>query len=392
MASLEGPPQKIRKVGSHHQAPLPSSGVTANFMYFGLEVPLNESYNRVPFCDLPEHLAREIKEDYKRFNRGGFPRVSSLSNTAFQHIEGTNIWVFQHTIHAACSGVTFKHFNDALTIGRGTCGSCICFGVQPSHVMLEPFFYDNISLERIYSERIRRHPPGQEQEVELLHRVRKVLQDPNNLCAAPDEFSTGGAPLDVRGCMLNEDTWSLRLAGCLKHFLPKNFDVAMTGKLGMAFTTLQMSYTGVPSNLCLCYPFHGAPDLTVKDYPIVIGTEEAAEERESGSEPDCVIEHSIQAPRLVPQPPKLGELLANMHVNLVKKILRAFVHKKNPEPLHLACRGLLIHKAIGGIVCEMSVDLKKNASVPLTVWVDDFCMWNAVSTITLPPPSETPEV
>ena len=117
---------------------------------------------------------------------------------------------------------------------------------------MEPFFYDNIPFERIYSER--RHSPGQEEVGDLLGGVRRVLQDPNNPLAAPDEFLTGEAPLDVRVCMVCEDIWSLMLAGCLKRFLPQDFDATMTGNLDMAFTTIQMPYTGVPSNLCFCYP------------------------------------------------------------------------------------------------------------------------------------------
>ena len=51
--------------------------------------------------------------------------------------------------------------------------------------------------------------------------------------------------------------------------------------------------------------------------------------------------------------------------------------------MELTCRSLLIHKAIGGIICETSVDLKKNESAPLTVSVDDFAFACGV----LSPPS-----
>ena len=374
---------KHRKVGSGRNsptAPPPPCSVTTNadFLYFGLsfiwkELPLEEPSNRIPLCELPREFETAIKDHFKRFKRGGFPITSNVGNTAFRRVEGTNIWIFQHATHGACSAMTFQQFHGALPMQRAKCGSCICLEVQPSHFRWEPFFYDNVSLERIYSERDADHPSVPVGEVvgDMLGHLRKVLQDPNNPSAASGEFSTGGAPLDVRGCMLGKDAW---LTGCLKSFLPQNLKVEMTCKLGMTFTTLQMPYTGVPSDLCQCYPFHGAPDLTLKHFPIILGSDGAGaeEETESGSEPDCVIENSHQAPRLLPYPPKLGELLANMHVALVRKILRMFVLKGRREELSLASRGLLLHKAIGGIMCEMTVKLKKNEPAQLCICLDDF--------------------
>ncbi len=156
------------------------------------------------------------------------------------------------------------------------------------------------------------------------------------------------------------------------------------GKFGLEFKSRQKWYTGVPSYLYQCYPFQGAPDITIKKYtPIVLAEDpnpqpevEGQElERESGSKPDYVIENAQQALQQVQTeyPSKLGELLANMHIMVVKKILRSFVHKRKRENMNLVSRGLLLHKATGGTMCEMSVEFKKQEGpMPITISVCTF--------------------
>lgn len=201
--------------------------------------------------------------------------------------------------------------------------------------------------------------------------MKKPFADPSTV---PEEFSTGGAPFDVKGYIFDEDVWSLRLAGCLRLFLPHRLDVKMMGKLGKQFAANQMVYTGVPVYLCSCYPFHGAPNITIKSFPIILhsDTEAEGEEPESGNEPDSIIENSQQAPRQVEYPPKLGELFATMHMALVKKILKMFVQKKKHEEVELVCHGLLLSKANGGIMCKMNAELKKNKPGELNFHVHDF--------------------
>ena len=211
---------------------------------------------------------------------------------------------------------------------------------------------------------------------QLLVKLKSLMENPDNIDAASDEFSTSGGPIDEKGCLFGEDVWSRRLAGCLKCFLPKNFDVKLTCALGIKFKFEQKSYTGVDSSLCECYPFHGSPDLTIKNCPVILGDNASVEERDSGEEsnrePECVIENSHQAPQLLSHPTKLGELLSSMHVRLVKKLLKRFIKKSKNEDITLTSRGLFLSKYIGGIICEMSIDYKKNEPAPLNISVDDY--------------------
>ena len=327
-----------------------------------------------------------IQEDLKRFQTGGFPKSSSsLRNTSFKRVENTDIWLFQHAEHVACSAVLFENFYGAFAnraIAHTECDDFLCClqTQDASHFMLEPYFCDNVSLQRRYTTVTKAgHLSEQGREVvgQLLGRLVRILQTPFiEPSTVPEEFSTGGAPLYVKGYIFNENIWTLRLVGCLNAFLPQHFEVKLTATLGLEFAMNQLLYTGVPVCLCQCYPFQGAPDITIREHPIVLDsdteTEGGDEGTESGSAPAFVIENAQQAPRQVDYPPKLGELLAKMHIRLVQKVLRVFVQKKKQEEMKVVSRGLLLHKATGGIMCEMSVEVKKNEAVQLALSVDDF--------------------
>lgn len=137
-----------------------SSGLTTcNFLYFGLsffwqEVALEKPFVCIPLIDLPSSwMVTAIREDLKKFQP--FPEISSSSeNTFFKHVEETNIWLFQHTRHASCSTVLYEHFQHNLSIctACAECDTCLCFQTQDgSHFILEPFFRDNVSLQRTYT-------------------------------------------------------------------------------------------------------------------------------------------------------------------------------------------------------------------------------------------------
>ena len=62
---------------------------------------------------------------------------------------------------------------------------------------------------------------------------------------------------------------------------------------------------------------------------------------------------------------------------MYKKVLKAFIkkgiHKKDRSELSYEGLGLLLHKATGGNLCKMTVNLKKNTASRLKITVDDFC-------------------
>ena len=387
MASPENQPlPKYPRVGSS-----PTTPTVANLLYFGLrfiweEVNLKELCNHIPVNQLEELtsstvMAKAIRDDLQTIRRGGFPNISS-SGSGFRRLDETNIWLYQHVDHATCSSITFEHFDKALNPSQTRVDTSMCSKRHTSHFKLEPFFHDNVSLKLMYTALITGEGHLSEQEKpavqDLLRQLNSVLE--NSSTELPEMFSTGGAPCDVSGNLFDEDTWTMRLTGCLKSFLPAKFDVKTTCKSALRFKMHQMSYTGVPVSLCKCYPFHGAPDITIKNNSLIVIGNVAEAEPESGSEVETVIENTKQASRLTECPPKLGELLANMHIALVKKVIRVFVWGKIRDEMKFATRGLLLDKAAGGIVCQMSVDLKEEPV--LKICVDNF-VCGALSTLSL---------
>lgn len=187
---------------------------------------------------------------------------------------------------------------------------------------------------------------------------------------------------DLPPTQLDENAWSSRLAGALNDYLPAYLSGAVeyTAEDGPKFPIKQMLKSGIPniSHLVSCYPFKGTPDLTVKNTPFVIGETNASGEettsasgasasgaraRATGSDgetsgEECDVGCGKQAdPLSSPQPQKLGELNANMHISLVQKTMRMFRLKPNKAKSRKEVKtsGLYLHKCLGGYVCRMSI-------------------------------------
>jgi len=104
--------------------------------------------------------------------------------------------------------------------------------------------------------------------------------------------------------------------------------------------------------LLSCYVFHGASDISFKNKPVLVDIGLAhADDSSSGEE--CTIQHAKQAdPVKVSMPPKLGELLAAMHISSVQKVVKMFKHKpgKARARTEVKNHGMYIHKALGSYV------------------------------------------
>lgn len=143
---------------------------------------------------------------------------------------------------------------------------------------------------------------------------------------------------DLPPCQGDENAWSSRLAGALGDFLPEHLSGAVeyTAEDGPKFSIKQTLKSGIPNtpHLVSCYPFKGASDALIKNTPLVIGQKVTSENgasascagasgsdgETSGEECNVHVEYGKQADSLSsPQPQKLGELKANMHISLLQK-------------------------------------------------------------------------
>ena len=79
-------------------------------------------------------------------------------------------------------------------------------------------------------------------------------------------FVTGGVDTDISGATFDENTWTRRLCGCLKLVVTDELkhSIRYTAEDGPWFGHKQSKETGLPVDLVGCYPFRGAPDVTIK--------------------------------------------------------------------------------------------------------------------------------
>ena len=161
---------------------------------------------------------------------------------------------------------------------------------------------------------------------------------------------------DLPPCQLDENAWTSRLAGALGDFLPEHLSGAVeyTAKDGLNFSNKKTLKSGIPNipRLVSCYPFKGASDLLIKNNPLVIGevpSEDAIGDGQTSGE-ECTV---------TPQPEKLGELNANMHISLLQKTIRMFHLKPMKAKLRteVTTSGLYLHKGLGGYVCRVTIPL-----------------------------------
>ena len=141
----------------------------------------------------------------------------------------------------------------------------------------------------------------------------------NDLC-----YETG-AQGDVAATMVSANSWSKKLVRCLRNILPELKDrIIFTGDQGLEFANDQSKISNLPPSLCGCYPFQGALDITVHNTIGICNvlsctSEEKGSSDESGHSER--IEHGLVKIPEEQHCPKLGQLVAGMHMILVRKVL-----------------------------------------------------------------------
>ena len=372
---------------------------TAVLLYFGLsflwiEV---EARGRVPgdiwFMkeldagnEAQDTFKKAVLNDLKVLKRANFTTKNDVRWTGtrfFKRVERSNLWVYQHATHVNCSSATYENFTRCLKIQKKP--TALARGCQhKEHYALEAFFNDNCTLQHIYADLLEDSlsTPGRafvETQQALLEKVLSPSAT-STVDSTVEQFSTVGAPTEC-GTLFTENTWTQRLCGSLRLYLPQRLSkqVMYTAEDASQFSKKQTLYTGLSNHLAACYPFHGSPDLTIKSVALVYvdETSESSDESSDTSAETATVEVGLQMRKQCHHdglPPKLGELLAAMHVCLVKKVLRAFIQKGKCSTGTMETRGLFLHKAIGGILCILRIPLThgENFTAAPEVVVDEF--------------------
>lgn len=104
--------------------------------------------------------------------------------------------------------------------------------------------------------------------------------------------------------------------------------------MGTKFTAMQETVTGLPGDGVKCYPFRGAPDVIIKNNVIYNDNTEDEDEEDTnntGTAEDIIEVGLRPCPQRTDYPPKIGEVLAGLHIMMVQKVLRMLLTKKEFE-------------------------------------------------------------
>ena len=198
-----------------------------------------------------------------------------------------------------------------------------------------------------------------------------------------------GAKGDVVATMRSENSWTKRLVGCLRNILHKLTDrIHYTGDDVLEFASIQSKISSLPANLSGCYPFQGAPDITVHHSISICNDCTSYEENGSSDESGDseIIEHGLSKIPEEQHCPKLGQLVAGMHMILVRKVRKKFLSgKASVKQTSVSTKGIFLNRGFGAMLCTLLIQIGNGATTQTTtpeLHIDEK-MYGALSPETL---------
>lgn len=198
-----------------------------------------------------------------------------------------------------------------------------------------------------------------------------------------------GAKGDVVATMRSENSWTKRLVGCLRNILPKLTDrIHYTGDDVLEFASIQSKISSLPANLSGCYPFQGAPDITIHHSISICNDCTSYEENGSSDESGDseIIEHGLSKIPEEQHCPKLGQLVAGMHMILVRKVRKKFLSgKASVKQTSVSTKGIFLNRGFGAMLCTLLIPIGNGATTQTTtpeLHIDEK-MYGALSPETL---------
>lgn len=296
-----------------------------------------------------------------------------------------NIWLYQHSSHAICSALKYSNFRDVFTIQHVDTEYPEC--PHDDHDHFKVFLCDNVGLKKYLQRTVAIPGLRQERRLKLqgmLDRLQDVLLT-HNTSGTP--YETPGLA-DQNGIHFSEDAWSKRLSSCLQELLnERGVTVIHSAKQALDFINFQsrQSRLGSDDIVLSSYIFCGTPDILIQDTAVItVGVDEETTEEGHHNNGAYSIECGKQAlPLQQAVPDKLGELLGNMYITSVQKVMRSLSeeHEINPLVLRIGTRGLFLQKSTCGIVCSMNIPVLKidandagpTVNTPVTeIGIDNF--------------------
>lgn len=319
-----------------------------------------------------------ITDDIRQLRAGAFKTKDNRNwSTSYRSCVDKSVWIYEPGAHVLCSAADYLSFKVVIGCRMNTVTTNRC--PLSDHYMLEPFLSDNKSLQASYEQQLM--VASQEEEELFYQQQLEKLRAAFQLDSVTDTpFHTPGVPA-LKGIQFDEDDWSLRLYHALHDFLPRGYkdSLSYTAKDALRFKIKQELVTGLPSERAACYLFHGATDIIIKNKHTIYFDSSSLEYDSSRSEEEAIEVKQQADVQSHKYPPKLGELIAGLHVIVTKKSLKTLLKEDNCEKFmqktEITSHGLYINKLLGGICCTLTIPIMEVASLRserTCMFVDDY--------------------
>ena len=185
-------------------------------------------------------LREAVSSDLQRLENAGIPAFKcgkvQLGSFNLSPIEG--VWIYRHSVHAAFSNVSVKHFNACAKVRKEN------FEVgerckRAHHYLLAPYFKDNRGLLHEYSEYL--EISADEDEKKAIHDRIEDLQLCSRKRTHRMKYSCHLCPgtINTDATAFMENDWTVRLFHGLEDFLPSTVLCNYTATMGKEFDALQ---------------------------------------------------------------------------------------------------------------------------------------------------------
>ena len=322
----------------------------AILLYIGLTMFITEhaqvNCRSVFFCleAASLELKQNIKKDIKELRECTFTKKQGHWSAAgnFRRVEGTNLFVYEHTGHVSCSNISLDSLSFKHTAREDPVIECT--DIDHNHHIYLPFFNDNIALLKKYEILLQREDePHTNFLSERLSELKKFLKEEEVGYLSKAPFFTGGKP-DMKGAEMNENVWTRRLVGCVQH--NKGAKAATYTAETSFFSFISDIFDNFANKYQDFFPIRGTVGDAIVFFDIPVVTENL----------DIVLENGKKAAELNAYPNKLGELYGGMHLHLSRMVIRKLI-KKFVTGSSVKCRGLYINKGLAAINCSVEMPI-----------------------------------
>ena len=285
----------------------------------------------------------------------------------FRRWNDTNIFIYCFKRYQRCSDSTWSDWQTVWKVDDDTYHNlqatkeldyAFCEAHQHGllgHPGLLSYFYDNVQIKSIANAAYK-HKGETVKFQNILDKLR-ALEDPDsNETEEIDKliFTWENSFLED-GSKWRENTWTQRLCGALLS------EYTSDGKYNMEYTA-PYGKSIIRDPNCLHYIFHGTPNITIQKanrqdvQAVLLSSENPSSssntDEEASMSPYAAVEDSVQIEKVlyigeVPLIDKIGELLSNMHIVLVKKAFKRLTENVFQTTDSLTLEGMLISKNWG---------------------------------------------